>query len=32
MPAKFSIKPEQVFPFLVKWLLRDGYDFVIDME
>lgn len=32
MPAKFSIKPEQVFPILEKWLLRDGYDIVIDME
>ena len=32
MPAKFSIKPEQVFPILDKWLLRDGYDIVIDME
>ena len=32
MPAKFSMKPEQVFPSLEKWLLRDGYDIVIDME
>lgn len=32
MPAKFSMKPDQVFASLEKWLLRDGYDIVIDME
>ncbi|MDR1133773.1 MAG: L-lysine 6-transaminase [Synergistaceae bacterium] len=32
MPAKFNITPNEVFPAIEKYMLRDGYDIVIDME
>ncbi len=32
MSAKFSLAPNEVFPAIEKWMLRDGYDIVIDME
>jgi L-lysine 6-transaminase len=32
MSAKFDVSPNEVFPVLEKWILRDGYDIVIDME
>ncbi|MDR3255942.1 MAG: L-lysine 6-transaminase [Synergistaceae bacterium] len=32
MPAKFDVSPKEVFPVIEKWILRDGYDIVIDME
>ena len=32
MPAKFNMTPAEVFPAIEKWMLRDGYDIVIDME
>lgn len=32
MSAKFSVTPNEVFPAIEKWMLRDGYDIVIDME
>ena len=32
MSAKFSITPAEVFPAIEKYMLRDGYDIVIDME
>jgi L-lysine 6-transaminase len=32
MPAKFNITPSEVFPAIEKYMLRDGYDIVIDME
>ncbi|MDR3331742.1 MAG: L-lysine 6-transaminase [Synergistaceae bacterium] len=32
MSAKFSITPNEVFPAIEKYMLRDGYDIVIDME
>lgn len=32
MPAKFDMTPAEVFPAIEKWMLRDGYDIVIDME
>ncbi|MDR1966636.1 MAG: L-lysine 6-transaminase [Synergistaceae bacterium] len=32
MSAKFSVKPNEVFPAIEKYMLRDGYDIVIDME
>jgi L-lysine 6-transaminase len=32
MSAKFNITPGEVFPAIEKYMLRDGYDIVIDME
>jgi len=32
MSAKFGMTPEQVFPAIEKYMLRDGFDIVIDME
>jgi L-lysine 6-transaminase len=32
MSAKFNITPNEVFPAIEKYMLRDGYDIVIDME
>lgn len=32
MSAKFDMAPKDVFPAIEKWMLRDGYDIVIDME
>lgn len=32
MSVKFSVAPGEVFPAIEKWMLRDGYDIVIDME
>jgi L-lysine 6-transaminase len=32
MAVKFSVTPDEVFPAIEKWMLRDGYDIVIDME
>jgi L-lysine 6-transaminase len=32
MSAKFSVTPGEVFPAIEKYMLRDGYDIVIDME
>ncbi|MDR1471882.1 MAG: L-lysine 6-transaminase [Synergistaceae bacterium] len=32
MTAKFGVTPDEVFPAIEKWMLRDGYDIVIDME
>ncbi len=32
MSAKFSVAANDVFPAIEKWMLRDGYDIVIDME
>jgi L-lysine 6-transaminase len=32
MSAKFSITPDEVFPAIEKYMLRDGYDIVVDME
>jgi L-lysine 6-transaminase len=32
MSVKFDIKAEEVFPVIEKYMLRDGYDIVIDME
>lgn len=31
MSAKFDVTPNEVFPAIEKWMLRDGYDIVIDM-
>lgn len=30
--VKWSVTPDQVFPTIEKWMLRDGFDIVIDME
>ncbi|HOA76480.1 MAG TPA: L-lysine 6-transaminase [Thermosynergistes sp.] len=30
--VRWGIKPEDVFPILEKWILRDGFDIVVDME
>ena len=30
MSAKFDVTPNEVFPAIEKWMLRDGYDIVID--
>jgi L-lysine 6-transaminase len=32
MSAKFNVTPGEVFPAIEKYMLRDGYDIVIDME
>ncbi|MDR1916847.1 MAG: L-lysine 6-transaminase [Synergistaceae bacterium] len=32
MAVKFSVTPDEVFPAIEKWMLRDGYDIVVDME
>jgi len=32
MSVKFNITPAEVFPAIEKYMLRDGYDIVIDME
>jgi L-lysine 6-transaminase len=32
MSAKFAIEPKDVFPAIEKYMLRDGYDIVVDME
>ncbi|MDR1884931.1 MAG: L-lysine 6-transaminase [Synergistaceae bacterium] len=32
MSAKFKIGPDEVFPAIERWMLRDGFDIVIDME
>jgi L-lysine 6-transaminase len=32
MTAKFDIRADEVFPAIEKYMLRDGYDIVIDME
>lgn len=32
MSAKFGIEAREVFPAIERWMLRDGYDIVIDME
>jgi L-lysine 6-transaminase len=32
MSVKFDIKADEVFPAIEKYMLRDGYDIVIDME
>jgi len=32
MSARFSVTPNDVFPAIEKWMLRDGYNIVIDME
>lgn len=30
--VKWSVAPDQVFDTIAKWVLRDGFDIVIDME
>lgn len=30
--VKWAVAPEEVFPTLEKWMLRDGFDIVIDMD
>jgi L-lysine 6-transaminase len=30
--VKWSVTPEEVFPTLERWMLRDGFDIVVDME
>ncbi|MCL2684116.1 MAG: aminotransferase class III-fold pyridoxal phosphate-dependent enzyme, partial [Synergistaceae bacterium] len=32
MSVKFNVTPAEVFPAIEKYMLRDGYDIVIDME
>jgi L-lysine 6-transaminase len=32
MAVKFGISPDEVFPVIEKYMLRDGYDVVVDME
>ncbi|MDR3280226.1 MAG: L-lysine 6-transaminase [Synergistaceae bacterium] len=32
MTVKFGVTPNEVFPAIEKYMLRDGYDIVIDME
>lgn len=32
MTKKFSITADEVFPSIERWMLRDGYDIVVDMD
>ena len=30
--VRWAVTPEEVFPVLERWILRDGFNIVIDME